>query len=791
MADLFPVYRQIADMLTQDPSQAYQMDIDQLNPIIQLSESAQDVLLPSDVLKQVKQIMEERETVKKKVSLASKPKPNLILKPKGKTTKLVIKPKISQKPKADTAAMKPLALKPPVNKANIPMSIVTLNGDHTLAVNMTTQQLQDILEWSDDKYYNGITEDDQGNTLDLLDDKVYDYIKRIYGSRVHKTNDPNVTMKSLSKTGVGSKISRDRDVKLPYFMGSLDDLFMGENHVAPWVAGHPGPYHVSAKMDGISALYHDGFLYTRGDGYKGRDISHFLKYFNLPDVNYTVRGELVMDKHVFDEKYKGKKSKHGGVRKVNRNSVAGAMGSINHIDEQFVSDIQFVAYQIINDGTQDPPSEQFTRLEADGFVTAKHFTLTDGELTEELLSEYYQDWHENYNFVIDGLVMRVDQAYVRATGKNPDYAKAFKEALDQDTAVTTIDYVKWEPTQYTYLKPVAVLDPPAVIRGVSITNVTIHNAAYVQRLGVGPGAVVEIEYRALCNPQIHKVLTPVEPQFPDVDYVWTVNDQGRQVNIKLLNDKLDESEEDNVIHTVRIKKIYRFLVEIGAKGLGETTVKKIYDSSPDLRTVGGFINMTSSDIGFLGKTNCVKFVQSIKDALNSATMPMLMGASKTFGMGLNKKKFEKVFEKYPDFASQRLKEEEYIAQFKTVEGFADKTAILAAKGMDTFWKFVDQYIPDNVLVTIMDNTSLSLDSAPAAGANPAIEGKNICITGFRDSEISEFITRNGGKVQSAVNGKTNMVVIRDDSYTNKKTEAANAKNIPILSKEDFLREYML
>jgi len=58
------------------------------------------------------------------------------------------------------------------------------------------------------------------------------------------------------------------------------------------------------------------------------------------------------------------------------------------------------------------------------------------------------------------------------------------------------------------------------------------------------------------------------------------------------------------------------------------------------------------------------------------------------------------------------------------------------------------------------------------GGAQKFKGQSICITGFRDKTISSFIELHGGKVQSAVNSKTNMVIIKDSSYSNKKTETA-------------------
>jgi NAD-dependent DNA ligase len=656
-------------------------------------------------------------------------------------------------------------LSPEAKKALHPYHVLVerLNENHQLALNMADEELLNLLKYSDEVYYGT-------NTGPLLQDRVYDYVKRLHGQRVHMTMDKQKTMQSVSSdTGVGVKPVKGRDTRLPVALRSLDNVFMGEGDVDKWTASHPGPYNLSAKMDGTSALYYQGVLYTRGDATVGRNISHLLAIFNLPEVQYAVRGEIVMDKHVFEQKYKDQPSKTGAVRKINRNSVAGALSTITNQDEGFFQDLKFVAYEIINmQGTQLRPSEQFRKLKQDGFLTAQNKVVE--AVSDKILSAMYHDLIKTYNYEVDGVVLQVNQPYTRESSKNPDYAKSYKEALEQDVAVTTVISIEWNVSQYGYLVPTVIYEP-VTIGGVTLQRATAHNARDVQQKGLGAGAVIEVVYRAKVNPQVNRVLKAVKPEMPQVPYKWL-----DEVNIVTEDDSLD---------SIRVKRIHKFLIEIGAKGIGELTVEKIYKST-QYRTVGDFINMKQEHLAFLGKQISLNIFESVKTAMQKIDLPTLMASSKVFGRGLGTKKFMKIFDEYPDFAARRHSYEDYIHMFKQVDGFADKTASLAAKGMVDFWEFIDTQLSPEIYHNILANTG-SVQTQTQTQAESPLKNKNIYMTGVRSQEVIDHIKKLGAVLQESFTGATDVLIRKNTEYNNRKTETAQQKGLPVLTVEEFLR----
>ena len=65
------------------------------------------------------------------------------------------------------------------------------------------------------------------------------------------------------------------------------------------------------------------------------------------------------------------------------------------------------------------------------------------------------------------------------------------------------------------------------------------------------------------------------------------------------------------------------------------------------------------------------------------------------------------------------------------------------------------------------------------------KGLSICVSGFRDSNLEEVITNEGGKIVSGVSKKTTHLVVKDKSANSSKMSKAKLLGIPILSIEEF------
>ena len=123
----------------------------------------------------------------------------------------------------------------------------------------------------------------------------------------------------------------------------MDKIKPNSKSLSNWISKYGGPYVLSCKLDGVSGLYTtEGSvpkLYTRGNGKIGQDVSHLIPYLKLPKTkNIVVRGEFIVSKKLFEEKYNSFSN--------SRNFVAGAINQ-KKIEINKFKDIDFVIYEVI------------------------------------------------------------------------------------------------------------------------------------------------------------------------------------------------------------------------------------------------------------------------------------------------------------------------------------------------------------------------------------------------------------------------------------------------------------
>ena len=281
------------------------------------------------------------------------------------------------------------------------------NGLDTLKL-LSEKQLATIIDEASKAYYN---------ETPLMSDNEFDIVKE-YMENKHPKN------KILKQ--IGAPVHEKNKVKLPYNMPSMDKIKPDTDALPKWKAKYAGPYILSAKLDGISGMYstenNEQRLYTRGNGTVGQDISHLIPYLKLPPTpDVTIRGELIMKKSVFLEKYEGKFSN-------SRNLVAGIIGQKKIEPEKF-KDVDFVAYEVIKPSLK--PSEQMDFLEKENVITVIHDEKQD--IDNSMLSDILLDWRENYKYTIDGVIVTNDKIYSR-TSKNPEHGFAFKMVISDQVA---------------------------------------------------------------------------------------------------------------------------------------------------------------------------------------------------------------------------------------------------------------------------------------------------------------------------------------------------------------------
>ena len=127
----------------------------------------------------------------------------------------------------------------------------------------------------------------------------------------------------------------------------------------------------------------------------------------------------------------------------------------------------FVVYQVV-----DPELtllEQFKISNEIGFRTV-HFKKLD-EINYNILSEYLKKRKTTSKYIIDGIIVSNNELHTRNTTGNPDYAFAYKDILEDQKAISTIEKLEWNISKDGYINPVVIIKP-VEIGGVTISRIT-------------------------------------------------------------------------------------------------------------------------------------------------------------------------------------------------------------------------------------------------------------------------------------------------------------------------------
>ena len=624
--------------------------------------------------------------------------------------------------------------------------------------NFKDSELIEALERADDRYYN-----DNNDVGSYLEDGEYDALRMF----TYQRNPSHVYF-----TGVGSEV-RGGKVKLPYEMGSLDQVEIGD--ITDWVGNwslQSEDVVVTDKLDGTSAMSiygEDGNLqiaYSRGNGVEGADITRHIKQFeNCPDNvggPMDVRGEVIFTKEGF-QKVKKVVKPHSGKNKEYKNARNMTAGIMNRKDQKgnekiIFSNIHFVAYQIL--GFEGSKEEMLQTLKDAGFMTPVSEIFGGRDLTDKMLAAYLEERREETQYEIDGIVIDADSTVTRKRMNptrdtlNPAYSIKYKVADASNVAVVDVIDVVWKASKHGFLKPRVNIVPTDLV-GVTISFATGFNAKFINDKGIGPGAKVQITRSGDVIPYIQKVVKSAKPSMPEAGWDW--NETG--VDIVLRNRHNDSD--------VMIGQLVAFFTSIDAPTLKEGSIKKLYAAG--FRTPEDIIKLYPAELVNVIGANGKKIHTGLQKVLKDIPYYKLFGAhASERGIGVRKiKKLQDAI------GVTRLKGGGLgIDEIASVPGFERTTAKKIALDWMRFQAFLSKI-----------DGYYTIEAEKAVGTKLA--GQKIVFSGFRDKDLQDAVEQAGGIMQSALSGKTTILVVKDPNGNSTKIKKARTLGTKIMSVDDF------
>lgn len=624
-----------------------------------------------------------------------------------------------------------------------------------------------LLIKADDAYYNS-------TAPETMTDAEYDRLKK----RAFAT-DPSHSY----FTRIGSDV-RGGKIKLPYQMGSLDQVYLGGDF-QNWLNKYQligKDIVVSDKLDGISNMleYRGGDLaigYSRGNGVEGADITRHIKLIpNLPKtlkgVDYlAVRGELIMKVETFEQNWKGK-------FKNPRVTVAGTMNR-SESNKDIINDIEFIAYEIV--ATNGMPvmtkTQQLELLKELGFKTVEYVTVVaSAKLTDDYMTQVLKAARIASDYELDGIVITADTIEVRpqrgSISLNPEHSCKFKVNEDSSIVTAEVRDVLWEISKSGYLKP-RVEIVPVDLFGTTVTYATGFNGKFIRDNQIGKGAKVRITKSGTVIPYILEVVAaaPVVG-LPDTTtfgaWGWNEND----VEITVVGAENHPQ--------VRFKQVLDFVEKLNVELLKESSLSKLFDAydfwNQDFAdTILTMVDLKQKEWEAAIGSNGVKSYLSLHRRLQNVELATLIGASKYMGIGFGVRKAKALIAGSSEDSVWNLT----AVDVAMMEGFDTKTAAAVVKGLAPTKKFVDALLDTGYvnLVKVVKTNEL--------------QDMQVVMTGFRDPDLAAEIEKRGGKMGSGVSKKTSYLLTYDANSNSGKSKKARDLGVTVMTPDDFKDKYNL
>ncbi len=631
--------------------------------------------------------------------------------------------------------------------------------------NASIKDLVEIAKQADIAYYN--------NDEPIISDQEYDLIRdRIIEL---EPSNPYLSKPAHQQIVITNTITNKEKAELPETMGSMNK-FKPENaeQIVQFANKFPGPWIVSDKLDGVSALYiiePNGIksLYTRGDGFIGTIITNLISIINIakPKVKsrIVVRGELIMSKKAFE--------KHSSTMANARNMVAGIVNA-KTVDKSKAQDIDFVAYELITPWSTY--TNQFDELAKLKFNVVHHTKTSD--LSVSNLSTILSDRKKNSPYECDGIIVAFNSPSTRIASGNPDYAFAFKNLSGLETAIVKVIAVEWNVSKDKYLKPKLILNPTK-LSGVTIKNVTAFNAKYVVDNCLGPGAEINLVRSGDVIPHILSVVKKATGSIPQLPQEGTYEWNASLVDIVAL--------EGSKQHLV--KELTYFCTKLDIANLSEGNISKMIDAGID--SIPALLTVTKEELGEVEgfKDKMIdKIYTQIHTRASQATLLEYMVGSNKFGHGMGERKIKKILDDKPDILYQYIekKDSQLINEIIELEGFDKITATQFVKGIGNFLKLLNE-IPDEI------QQRLLLEVQVEEVKSNKMQGLKVVFSGFRDKEWEKKIVSLGGEVSTSVSKNTKILVTTAEeieSKTNSKVVKAFELGVQVMNKAQFESKYM-
>lgn len=633
-----------------------------------------------------------------------------------------------------------------------------------------------------------------------ISDQEYDaLLKRL--QKFEKKSPEFITADSPTQRVGGAPVGGFAVVEHKVQMLSMDNTYNDgelrafDERVKKNLGGERYEYIVELKIDGVSVslTYENGIFVrgaTRGDGFKGDDVSINLKTIRsiplklaspngMPVPRFMeVRGEVYMRLENFEKINKGKEKADEELFANPRNAAA---GSLKLLDPRIVAKrgLDIFAHGIgYSEGAPfKSQSELLEGLKELGFrINPNYKRCAD---IDEVL-EFCDIWEEKrgkLDYNIDGMVVKINsfaqQKTLGKTTKSPRWMIAYK--FPAERVETKLEDIKIQVGRTGALTPVAVLKP-VFVAGTTVKHASLHNMDEIGRKDVRIGDTVILEKAGEIIPQIIEVVrskrTGKERKFvmPDKCPVCkspTKREEG-EVAYRCENVFCPAQLKESLIH-------FASRAAMDIEGLGEAMVDQLVENKL-VSDYGDIYNLKFEAVRSLermGDKSARNLIDAVGKSKNNSLSRFI------YAMGIRH-----VGEHMADVLARTFHSIDKISNL-TVEELS-KTVEIGPVVARSIYDFFRNPASKKVLKKFKE-AGIKFAEKPRSPVSDKLAGKTFVFTGelkeYSRPEAEELVRSLGGNASSSVSKKTDFVVAGDNQGS--KYDKAKELGVKIIDEGQF------
>ena len=620
---------------------------------------------------------------------------------------------------------------------------------------------------------------------------------------LERENPQYASENSPTKRVGGDVTKKFKSVEHRFPMLSLSNTYSKEE-VEDWIlrikktTEEKVQYVCELKYDGVAIglRYQNGHLtaaVTRGDGTKGEEVTTnvrtiktiplSLKTKKIPD-DFEIRGEIFFPLENFKKLNEKREQNNEPLYANPRNTASGTLKSL---DSSVVASrgLDCYLYGVYGDNLNfQGHFEAVNTVKVWGFKTpnTEQKMIATTSTSDEIMDfiNYWDKERKNLPFEIDGIVIKVDsyslQNTLGFTAKSPRWAIAYKFKADQ--VQTKLEQVTYQVGRTGAVTPVANLSP-VLLAGTTVKRASLHNADQIEKLGLHIGDTVMVEKGGEIIPKIVDVNQALRPQGAmSVEFRKTCPDCDSEL-VRKEGEAQHYCLNDTACPTQVKGRIEHFISRraMDIDGLGPETIDTLFNE--------GLVK-NYSDLYNLNFEKVIELERTAEKSANSMILSI---------QDSKKQPFQKVL-----FALGIRHVGETVAKtlakhFKSIDKLLAATFEELLEVNEIGEKIANSIIShfkneeNQSIIQKLQEHGLIFEIEEIENQSDILKDKSIVVSGVFNSisrdDLKGLIEANGGKNQSGVSSKTDILVAGENMGPSK-LEKAKKFEIKIMNEKEFL-----